>query len=505
MSIPDLTGSTLGTYRLLEKIGQGGMATIYKAYQPAMDRLVAVKVLRSQQVQDPRVVERFANEARIITRLEHRNIVPVYDFGQEGDALYLVMRYLRGGTVGDLMKHSQLGLADTANLMVDVCAALDHAHSLNIVHRDIKPNNIIVDAEGHAYLTDFGLAKVLGESLELTLSGTAIGTPAYMAPEQVEGVGISPQTDIYALGVMLYEILTGVAPFESDSPMAVAMMHLHGPQRLPREINPAIPAAAELVIKRAMAQDPRERYQNAGELADDLVQAAKSADGDFKSGAGILPGSQDETLIVSLASDTPPTGSSEEAARKSHLAVIAEEIAAEKTSEELTPEIRQKLKYWERAARRKRILSRAPWIAAAILVISLGSALALTLQDLVDTRSAASGTSTAVQLLILELDYAQTALAKGDPGSEATLTYLQTQIAAFSITGSTGTVSPTTTPTFTTTPTPINPTETDSPSDQTGISLTATGEPSPTMAATATPDPINTKKPKPTKKPKKEK
>src|SRR5690349_18271505 len=192
----ELIDQKLGPYHILEPIGRGGMAVIYRAYHGPTDRIVAVKVLLDSRVDDPDVVRRFEHEARVIAGLEHRSIVPVYDFGREGESLYLVMRYLRAGTVSDLLRRSSLTPLDAAGVLNDIGAALDYAHGRGVVHRDIKPNNILVDASGHSNLTDFGLAKVMDDSLDLTRSGSSIGTPAYMAPEQVAGNAVSQRTDI---------------------------------------------------------------------------------------------------------------------------------------------------------------------------------------------------------------------------------------------------------------------------------------------------------------------
>jgi tRNA A-37 threonylcarbamoyl transferase component Bud32 len=264
--MPSLIGTSLGPYRILEQIGLGGMATIYKAYHAAMDRLVAIKILPHHYARDPRFVQRFDQEARLIARLEHRNILPVYDFGEQEGTTYLVMRYLQAGTVKDILRQGPRPLAETARLITDIAAALDYAHAQGIIHRDVKPSNVLVDQQGTAYLTDFGLAKVLEASSELTGSA-ALGTPAYMAPEQTLGKPVTPQTDVYSLGVMLYEMVTGKPPFEADTPMAVALMHVHESLPLPRILKPELPEAVELVVLKALTKEPADRYQSAGELA----------------------------------------------------------------------------------------------------------------------------------------------------------------------------------------------------------------------------------------------
>src|SRR5258706_2074798 len=239
-STPELIGISLGPYLILELIGRGGMATVYKAYQPGTERLVALKGVLNHRVRGCLAIPRFQQEALIIAGLEHRNIVPVYDSGQQDGTLYLVMRYMRAGTVQDIIARGPLPLRDALSIISDVAAALDYAHALGIIHRDIKPNNILVDNEGHAYLTDFGLAKVLGATDEMTNTSMMMGTPAYMAPEQALGRPVTPQTDIYALGAMLYEMLTGKPPFSAESPMAIVLMHVQQRLTPPRQVNPAL-------------------------------------------------------------------------------------------------------------------------------------------------------------------------------------------------------------------------------------------------------------------------
>ncbi len=260
-------GSTLGPYRVIEQIGAGGMAKIYKAYQPRMERYVALKVLPQHYAEDPTFVERFNREARTIAQLEHQSILPVYDFGEENGITYLAMRYLEGGTLKNVLERGRLSIRDIEGLMTQICAGLDYAHRRGVVHRDVKPSNVMIDNEGAAYLTDFGIAKVLEGASELTETGAAIGTPAYMAPEQALGKGVDSRSDIYALGVILYELICGRVPYQADTPMAVALAHIHEPLPLPRTLNPEIPEPIEAVIIKALAKDPDDRYQTANELA----------------------------------------------------------------------------------------------------------------------------------------------------------------------------------------------------------------------------------------------
>ena len=264
-------GANLGPFRILHQIGEGGMARVFKAYQPSVERYVALRVLPSHYAEDPQFVERFIREARTIARLEHKNILPVFDFGEQDGITYLAMRFIEGGTLKELMMKGRLTLHDTQDIMTQVCSALDYAHRHGVIHRDVKPSNVIIDSEGAAYLTDFGIAKVLGGTGgDLTATGAAIGTPAYMAPEQAMGSAVDARTDIYALGIMLYEMLTGRVPFQADTPMAVLMAHVSDPLPLPHVFNAEIPEAIEEVVIKALAKSPDDRYQNANEMAQAL-------------------------------------------------------------------------------------------------------------------------------------------------------------------------------------------------------------------------------------------
>lgn len=287
-------GATLGAYRIIQQVGEGGMAKVYKAYQPSMERYVALKVLPSHYAEDPQFVERFIREARTIARLEHKNILPVYDFGEEQGITYLAMRYVEGGTLKELLTKGRLSLGDTLDLMTQICSALDYAHRRNVVHRDVKPSNVMLDDEGAPYLMDFGIAKVLGTGGDLTATGAAIGTPAYMAPEQAVGGKVDGRTDIYALGVVLYEMVVGRVPFRADTPMAVLMAHLREPLPLPSQVAPGIAEPIEAVIIKALAKEPNDRYQTANELAHALQQAVQVS--------GRQPGSQlpGETTLLNL-------------------------------------------------------------------------------------------------------------------------------------------------------------------------------------------------------------
>ena len=214
----DLIGKTIGPYRVIEQVGVGGMATVYKAYQPSMDRYVAIKILPHYLSQDPEFVKRFQREARAIAKLEHAHILPVHDYGEYEGIAYIVMRYVEAGTLKDRMAQGQLPLDEIGRLIEQIGGALDYAHRLGVIHRDIKPGNVLLDTQGDTYLSDFGLARMMEATQQLTASGVGVGTPAYMSPEQGQGVKVDHRSDIYSLGIILYEMITGQVPYEAETP-----------------------------------------------------------------------------------------------------------------------------------------------------------------------------------------------------------------------------------------------------------------------------------------------
>ena len=201
----DLIGKTLGQYEIVEPIGHGGMAAVFKAYQPSLERYVAVKVLPAQHALTPGFSERFLREARAVAQLNHPNILPILDFGQAGDLSYIVMKLVSGGTLRDRLRDA-IELDETTHLIEQIAAALDHAHGRGILHRDVKPANVLLDEGDWVQLADFGLAKMLASDDKLTASGAGVGTPAYTAPEQTQGAPVDHRADVYSLGVILYEI-----------------------------------------------------------------------------------------------------------------------------------------------------------------------------------------------------------------------------------------------------------------------------------------------------------
>jgi serine/threonine protein kinase len=265
-----LIGQTIGPYKITEKVGEGGMAVVYKGYQQSLNRYVAVKVLRGELAEDEQFVSRFRQEALAVAGLSHPNILHVYDAGVAFGMYYIVMAYVDGGSLRDLIAQGPLEIEYAISIAGQLADALDHAHRQGLVHRDVKPNNILISRDGRPLLTDFGIAKALGESKGLTRTGTAIGTPEYMAPEQIQGQQVDGRTDIYALGIVLYEMLVGWAPFGTTTPVATLYKQVNEPPPPLRQANINVPAWLESVVTKALAKRPQERYQSAGEFAEAL-------------------------------------------------------------------------------------------------------------------------------------------------------------------------------------------------------------------------------------------
>jgi serine/threonine protein kinase len=269
----DLSDTQLGPYYLRRIIGKGGMATVYQAHQPSMDRDVAIKIIASELAGDPEFVARFEREAQVIARLQHPHILPVYDFGQT----YLVMRLMEGGNLADELRQGARPVARVRQLTEQIAAALDYAHLRGIVHRDLKPTNILLDDLGNAYLTDFGIAKLLaGGTTGLTATGQVMGTPTYMAPEQWRSEPVDGRTDVYALGVIVYQMLLGQVPFSAETPHSLMYLHLDAAPPPPHNINPDLPRSLEPVIANALAKSREDRYASALDVARDLEHALQA-------------------------------------------------------------------------------------------------------------------------------------------------------------------------------------------------------------------------------------
>jgi serine/threonine-protein kinase len=260
----------IGRYEIKSELGRGGMATVYRAHDPRFKREVAVKILPREFLHDPNFRARFEREAQTIAALEHPAIVPVYDYGEEDGQPYLVMRLMTGGSLSERLANGPLSLLETSTILSRLAPALDRAHGLGIVHRDLKPGNILFDGDDNPYISDFGLAKLTQSSTQLSQTGV-MGTPAYMSPEQARGdKDIDGRADLYALGAILYQMLTGRLPFEADTPIGLVLKHVTEPPPRLRDSRPDLPPACDAIVAQAMAKEPDKRFSTASRLTDAL-------------------------------------------------------------------------------------------------------------------------------------------------------------------------------------------------------------------------------------------
>src|SRR5947209_2660214 len=266
-------GRSLGRFRIVERIGSGGMATVFKAYQPTLDRYVAVKVLPAFHARDPIFLKRFTQEARSVAKLQHANIVPIHEFGEQDGITYIVMEYVEGGTLKDRLKQRALPGPEAVDFVIQAAEGLGCAHSHGIIHRDVKPANMLLRKDGHLLLSDFGIAKILEGTVNLTRVGTGIGTPQYMSPEQGTGQPVDRRSDIYSLGIVLYHALTGRVPFTADSPLSITVKHLNDPIPIENLRAKGVPQPIEQVLLKMTAKAPADRYQTTDELIDALTRA----------------------------------------------------------------------------------------------------------------------------------------------------------------------------------------------------------------------------------------
>ncbi|MDA8365741.1 MAG: Stk1 family PASTA domain-containing Ser/Thr kinase, partial [Actinomycetota bacterium] len=260
-------------YELNHLIARGGMAEVYRAHDRLLDRPVALKVLFPELSVDRSFVERFRREAQAAANLSHSNIVPVFDWGEDGGTYFIVMEFVDGRPLSAILKTAgPLSAERTADIGAHVAAALGYAHRHGVIHRDVKPGNVLITDDGQVKVTDFGIARAVNTEESLTQTGAVMGTATYFSPEQAEGMGVDARSDIYSLGVVLFEMVTGRPPFLGDTPVAVASKHVRDHPPAPREINPAVPPTFEAVILKAMAKDPAFRYQTAEDLRADLLR-----------------------------------------------------------------------------------------------------------------------------------------------------------------------------------------------------------------------------------------
>ncbi len=291
-------GDTVGPYHIADKLGQGGMATVYKAHHVNLQRDVAIKVMHTAFKEDPNFLERFKREAQIVARLDHPHIIPIYDFADHQGSPYLVMKFVEGETLKARLKRGPLALDETIRIMDAVAQALAYAHGQGILHRDIKPSSTMLDRQGISYIADFGLARI-AQAGESTLSqDMMLGTPQYISPEQAKGdYHLGPGTDIYSLGVVLYEIMVGRVPFNADTPYAIVHDHIYKALPLPTEVNSQVPPAVEHVLLRALAKEPDQRYESAADLIADFRRAVQDV------------GVTELSAAPAARHDAPPPGS----------------------------------------------------------------------------------------------------------------------------------------------------------------------------------------------------
>jgi len=296
-------GEQVGPYQIMAQLGSGGMATVFKAYHAALDRYVAIKVLHPAFKQDPNFLSRFQREARIVAKLEHPHIVPVFDFSEASGQPYLVMRFIEGETLKARLSKGDLTLDEVRRVIKPVAEALAYAHGQGVLHRDVKPSNILLTPEGGVYLADFGLARI-AQAGESTLSqDSLLGTPQYISPEQAQGQSdLDARTDVYSLGVVVYELLVGRVPYQADTPYAVIHDHIYAPLPLPRSIKPDFSEALERVLLKALTKDRTDRYASVSEFYAALDQAIDQTSGNVSLPSSIIAAT---SAPIDL---TPPIG-----------------------------------------------------------------------------------------------------------------------------------------------------------------------------------------------------
>ncbi|MBK8032543.1 MAG: protein kinase [Chloroflexi bacterium] len=480
----------LGKYEIIERLGRGGMAEVYRAYHASLDRFVAIKVLHAFLADDPEFKERFEKEAKHIARLKHANIVQVYDFENDPDneSYYMVMELIQGPTLKDVLtdlqtRHELMPLKEALRVVREAASALAYAHSQNMIHRDVKPANLMLDSDSRIVLTDFGIAKIV-TGIQFTASGGMVGTPAYMAPEQGLGEAGDERSDLYSLGVIMYQLVTGNLPFEGDTPIAVILRHVNDPVPSARVSNPSLPESVDKIIQRLLAKDPDERYQSATDLIADLEKVERGQVVSFDQVVKVdrphrpVPAEYD-TLDLSPRDRSTMRRSSIDLSRPNDMVMAPE------------PRERQRRPSWPL------------WLLLVAVIGIGGGAFALVPRDdgrswlaaLIATSTPSStptATSTPTETLPPTATFTPSLTPTETPTSTFTATLTPTE-----------TFTPSNTPTFTYTPTPTptssltpsnTPTETFTPSNTPTSTYTPSNTPTSTFTAsfTPTPTPSNT-------------
>jgi hypothetical protein len=288
-----------GRYVLGEQIARGGMGAVYRARDVTLERVVAIKLLGEHVADDPRFVERFRREARAAAALTHPNIASVYDYGEEGERAYIVMELVEGDDLAAILSAGRLALSRARHIAAQACDALGHAHRAGLVHRDVKPANVIVGRDDHVKVTDFGIARAAGDTT-LTAVGSVLGTAAYMSPEQASGAEVGPSSDVYSMGIVLYEMLTGAPPFDADTPVALALKHVSEDVPAPSVRSPEVPDELDRVVERATNRRPELRYPNGTEMAGALRSSKRAT--------APLPAAAPAAVESPVATPRPPRG-----------------------------------------------------------------------------------------------------------------------------------------------------------------------------------------------------
>ncbi|HJS29671.1 MAG TPA: protein kinase, partial [Anaerolineales bacterium] len=312
--MPFAVGETIGPYRIMDQLGQGGMATVFKAYHPALDRFVAIKAMHPVFMEDPSFLARFQREAQVVARLDHPNIVPVYDYSEHERRPYLVMRYIPGETLKGRLSRGRLSHAEVTLIVQAVADALAYAHSQGVLHRDIKPSNVLLSEGNRIYLADFGLARIAQAGQSTLSSDVMLGTPQYISPEQARGnTDLDEGTDIYSFGVMLYEIVTGQVPFNADTPYSIVHDHIYSALPPPRSFSPEVSTEVENVLLKALAKERRDRFVGVSDLGIAFLQAWESAQPvgrsglqPMKNGAAVGDGNSPGDFVTVQGTDGSP-------------------------------------------------------------------------------------------------------------------------------------------------------------------------------------------------------